>query len=379
MSYNDPADNLWFDTTTNEWHKVNSQTPMIYDVQAMQYIYGANMTYKTGNDVYTFDDLAPFRMTIWDASGTDTISVANSSRASLINLNEGSFSSIQTNRVYSENAITDVIDGTYNLGIAYGAIIENATGGGSGDDKLIGNQYANTLNGNAGADTMIGNAGDDLIFGDNGNDVVYGGADGDNIWGGFGADTLDGGDGYWDSIRYDGDTVGVTVNLLTNTTSGGEAQGDIISNFEHVYGGRANDTIIGNAQNNYLFGNAGDDLIFGDNGNDVVYGGAGADTFVFNTTLNATTNNDKLMDFTHNDDSISLDDVIFTQLATTGALSSDMFALGAANDANDYILYNSSTGNISYDSDGNGAGVAVTFATLSNKPIDLSYNDFMVI
>lgn len=630
MSYNNVDDNWWFDTTTNEWYQVNSQTPMIYDIQAIQYMYGANMTYKTGSDVYTFDDLAPFRMTIWDAGGTDTISVANSSRASLINLNEGSYSSIQTNRVYSENAITDVIDGTYNLGIAYGAIIENATGG-SGDDKLIGNQYANTLNGNTGADTMIGGLGNDRYYVDNAGDVVtenagegydvlistithtlqnntedlyltgssnidgtgndlknyLSGNSGDNILnsgigddvinGWTGADTMIGGDGndryYIDnigdtatenvgaghdvlvsSVTYtlqenienlyltgslnidgNGNTLGnylsgnignnilnggdgndnfnsgagndtlngetgddylnggtgadimlgglgndkyyidntediVTENInegydilfstitytlqentedlyltgslningtgndLTNYLAGNSAEnildgaagndtingwagadtmiggkgndryyidnaGDIVTeatsngydvlistvtytmqeNTEDLYlAGSSNIDGMGNASRNYLSGNTVNNILDGKEGSDALNGGTGNDTFVFSTTLNSSINKDIIIGFSHLDDSISLDDVIFTQLAT-GALSSDMFALDAANDANDYILYDSSTGNVSYDSDGNGSGTAVTFATLSNKPSDLSYDDFMVI
>jgi len=41
-----------------------------------------------------------------------------------------------------------------NIGIAYGAVIENAVGG-SGDDVLIGNQAANKLTGGEGADRFL--------------------------------------------------------------------------------------------------------------------------------------------------------------------------------------------------------------------------------
>jgi hypothetical protein len=33
-------------------------TPMLYDIQAIQYLYGANMSYHTGADTYAF---APMR------------------------------------------------------------------------------------------------------------------------------------------------------------------------------------------------------------------------------------------------------------------------------------------------------------------------------
>jgi hypothetical protein len=70
--------------------------------------------------------------------------------------------------------------------------------------------------------------------------------------------------------------------------------------------------------------------------------------------------------------------VVFTRLVT-GALASDIFKVGIATDANDYILYDKTTGNLSYDNDGNDSGVAIIFANLANKPIDVAYNDFIII
>ncbi|WP_150117581.1 hypothetical protein [Microvirga vignae] len=60
-------------------------------------------------------------------------------------------------------------------------------------------------------------------------------------------------------------------------------------------------------------------------------------------------------------------------------LSSTSFKLGAAAaDANDYIGYNSRTGDLWYDSNGNRAGGYVVFANIgANKAI--AYNDFVVI
>ncbi|NBO20341.1 MAG: hypothetical protein EBV03_14190, partial [Proteobacteria bacterium] len=54
----------------------------------------------------------------------------------------------------------------------------------------------------------------------------------------------------------------------------------------------------------------------------------------------------------------------------------------AALDANDYLVYNSSTGVLSYDADGNGtASAAVAFAKIELNgvpPADLSATDFIV-
>ena len=61
------------------------------------------------------------------------------------------------------------------------------------------------------------------------------------------------------------------------------------------------------------------------------------------------------------------------------ALSPAFFRVGAtALDANDYIVYNQATGALFYDLNGNGAGGAIQFAALNNRPA-LAANDFTVI
>ena len=49
----------------------------------------------------------------------------------------------------------------------------------------------------------------------------------------------------------------------------------------------------------------------------------------------------------------------------------------AAADANDYIIYNRTTGFLSYDADANGSGAAVVFAVLDSKPT-IAANDFVI-
>lgn len=68
-------------------------------------------------------------------------------------------------------------------------------------------------------------------------DNINGGAGDDTIAGLVGADTLDGGAGV-DTLDYSSSLAAVTVNLASNTTSGGDAAGDIISNFESVTGSK---------------------------------------------------------------------------------------------------------------------------------------------
>lgn len=103
---------------------------------------------------------------------------------------------------------------------------------------------------------------------------------------------------------------------------------------------------------------------------------------MFNTALNASTNRDVISDFanvTGNNDTIHLENAIFTRLATGGTLNAAYFKAGtAAADANDFIVYNKSTGALFYDADGSGSGRAVQIATLANHAT-LSAWDFQVI
>ena len=172
MAYDPAPHSVFVDITTtateHSWkaHYVVPDTPMLYDVAAIQYMYGANMTYRTGNDTYTFDTATPFLRTLWDAGGNDTISIANFSAGGKIDLQDGHYSSIHISSDssaginWSSPPPVATYDGTDNLAIAYGAVIENAIGG-SGNDTLIGNSVANRLQGNGGSNILDGGAGID--------------------------------------------------------------------------------------------------------------------------------------------------------------------------------------------------------------------------
>ncbi len=173
MSYTEGPNSLFVRVTQEgssiRWESFNVQpdTPMLLDIAAAQYLYGANMAYRTGDDVYRFDPSVPFMRTIWDAGGSDTISIANFTRGSTIDLRAGSFSSIS---ILSDTGAginwqspppTPTYNGTNNLAIAYGVVIENAIGGG-GNDTLVGNDAANRLQGGGGNDALDGGAGLDM-------------------------------------------------------------------------------------------------------------------------------------------------------------------------------------------------------------------------
>jgi serralysin len=161
MTYTDAAGDLypqagWVDGRY-DWisYQVLPDTPMPLDIAAIQHLYGPNLAYRTGNDTHSPDPTIPFFRTIWDAGGIDTLSAASFARPCTIDLREGHFSSLRFAPPTNPAGFVPTYDGTDNLAIAWGCVIENAIGG-SGNDTLIGNAARNLLDGGAGLDTVIG-------------------------------------------------------------------------------------------------------------------------------------------------------------------------------------------------------------------------------
>ena len=138
---------------------ITPETPMVLDIAAIQFLYGANTSYHTGNDTYSFSPSRAFMQTIWDAGGTDTLSASSFTLPCLIDLNQGHYSSLRF-PLPADWTSLQAYDGTDNLAIAYGCVIENATGG-SASDTFIGNSSNNTFVGGGGNDSIDGGAGSD--------------------------------------------------------------------------------------------------------------------------------------------------------------------------------------------------------------------------
>jgi serralysin len=230
-------------------------TPLLHDIAAVQAMYGADMTTRTGNTTYGFNSnagRAVFDFTlnpdpivaIWDAGGIDTLDASGFSQNQRISLEPGTFSDI--------GAMTN------NVAIAFGATIENAVGG-SGADTLIGNSAGNML---------IGNGGNDVIDGMGGNDTLMGGA---------GRDQLIGGSGF-DYATYETASSAVAVFIWQPAQNSGDAAGDTFSGVEGLVGSRFNDTLGGDEGLNVLSGLGGHDVLFGAGGADVLVGGLGDDS-----------------------------------------------------------------------------------------------------
>jgi serralysin len=168
MSYNEqPSSN----------YKVYGSAPALYDVAAIQYLYGANLTTGSGDDVYRLSNTeTAFTKVIWDGAGSDTLDAGAQTLDATIDLNQGAFSSIGTNG--NGGAARN------NVSIAYGASMGNAIGGG-GADKITGNALANHLSGGDGNDILNGLTGNDRLDGGPGSDILDGGAGSDiAVWSG---------------------------------------------------------------------------------------------------------------------------------------------------------------------------------------------------
>ena len=161
--------------------------------------------------------------------------------------------------------------------------------------------------------------------------------------------------------------------VMGGTGSDRNLQGTANSDWISLNGG--DDRIDAGFGFDSVLGGSGNDSLDGGSGRDTLVGGSGADRFVFDSYLSAATNIDTITDFTAAaGDRIVLDRAIFTTLNKGGKLSSSAFRAGAglvsAAAAADRILYDTSSGALRYDADGNGSVYsAVPFATLASAPL----------
>ncbi|MCE8539371.1 hypothetical protein KBY27_18095 [Ruegeria pomeroyi] len=243
-------------------------------------------------------------------------------------------------------------------------------------ENLLGSDHADLLTGSSGNNLIEGGRGSDSLRGSAGDDTLEGGISGDEVHGGSGIDTA--------SFSTAGS--GVTANLTTGVGTRGNATGDTYISIENLLGSDHADLLTGSSGNNLidggrgndtLRGSAGDDLLRGGLGDDILNGGSGADEFRFDTALNASTNVDTIENYSITDDWISLDDSVFGAIGSS--LSSSEFHIGSsAQDADDYIIYNQTTGALYYDEDGIGGAAQIQFATLETG-LALTASEFEIV
>jgi Ca2+-binding RTX toxin-like protein len=152
---------------------------------------------------------------------------------------------------------------------------------------------------------------------------------------------------------------------------------DLPTTTKTITGDSDADSLRGTSGSDLIDGKGGDDVIWAKNGSDVLRGSLGKDAFVFDTKPSST-NVDTILDFSPDDDTIRLNDSVFTVLEQ-GTLSTGNFVIGdGAKDSDDYIIYNDKTGALSYDADGEGSAAAVQFGVIDNLA-KLAASHFMVI
>ncbi|GGA25393.1 M10 family metallopeptidase [Okeania sp. KiyG1] len=172
-----------------------STTPMTYDIQSLQYLYGRNNNFNSQNTTYSFDSVYGFsdgnqylgsadtgtKVTLWDGGGFDTIDLSKLPALELedfsydyrIDLREGGL--ITTADAYNKHeyvAFQDTSGRKYKTttsgtAIAYDAVIENLINSG-GDDLIYANSAANKFSGYAPGEYT----GNDKIFRTNQKDVL---------------------------------------------------------------------------------------------------------------------------------------------------------------------------------------------------------------
>jgi serralysin len=276
---------------------VYTLTPMVFDILAVQKIYGADPNTGAGATTYKFHGGDPILGAIYDSGGTDTLDVSDELRQSAIDLTPGAYSSIDfwsaadqaaywtakypalAAQIGTAFAGDDVYTWSKNYGIAYSTVIENVTGG-AGADSVVGNDADNVITGGAGADSVTAGLGADQISGEDGQDYLRGDAGDDSLSGGADLDDINGNMGNDTEAGGLGDDW-VVGGKDSDGLSGDEGDDIVYGNIASDWcdGGAGNDLVRGGQDGDMVLGQAGDDWLSGDRGDDTVTGGAGADVF----------------------------------------------------------------------------------------------------
>jgi serralysin len=293
------------------------QTPMLADVAALQYMYGANYDTRPLDTVYSWSPTTgetfidgigqgrPVRniiyMTLWDGGGIDTYDFASYTKPISIDLRPGEWTNPGLTNASAGAGPFQVatlgldpdgfVHARGSIANAYlfngdtRSLIENANGG-ADDDDIIGNQANNTLRGNGGDDTLFYTAGNDALFGD---------ARGDN---GDTADFSMSSTAVIINPVAAFQTITISGRTLTIPITPGSLKGDTIGNkynvtttvgatiasltgIENLTGSRFGDTITGDTGDNTIKAGDGNDLVFYTGGFDDLNGGGGTDTINF--------------------------------------------------------------------------------------------------
>ncbi|MFZ4068025.1 MAG: beta strand repeat-containing protein, partial [Phenylobacterium sp.] len=307
-----------------------------------------------GDDVYVVDSLSDSVIEATGA-GTDHVRVAMAAAGGTYVL------AANVEKATLDNAVAFNLTGNALANVLTGNALANRIEGGDGGD---------TLSGGAGADTLAGGAGDDVYILDDTLDQVVETA-------GAGVDT----------VQFLLATPGSTFTLGAEVENGVLVSAGLVN----LAGNSAANVLTGGGGANLLSGGGGADTLSGGLGNDTVsggtgadrlIGGAGSDVFRFEGLPDAGA--DLITDFAAGVDKLLLSLAAFTGIAgsAAGTLGANLFWSGAgvtsAHDADDRLVYDTTTGTPYYDADGLGGAAAIALATFgTNRPI-LTAGDFIL-
>ena len=354
------------------------------------YYVTTNMT----NLVYTLDTIALQRVDFgYLVNGTFGEVISQADTTVLLSLAADNYTSTGSYTLFAQEAIStdkalkignaaaNTVNGTTNGDELWGLDGNDTLLGAGGLDILVGGKGVDKLNGGGGADRMIGGAGNDLYFVD-----VFGAAAKDIVEEKNG--TTGGIDQVSASVGY---TLPASVENLILTGTAASGNGNAGANV--ITGTGANNNLNGLDGVDTLNGAGGGDVLNGGLKADTLNGGAGKDKFLFNSAL-GNGNVDKILSFSHADDTILLSKSIFKNVTPSGAKNElsagQLAAFGAAPQADDRILYKFVDGpdgnktpdtiQLFYDANGGGRSDAVLFATLTNQSsVTLNPSDFVIV
>ncbi|MGL5078958.1 MAG: beta strand repeat-containing protein, partial [Waterburya sp.] len=143
---------------------------------------------------------------------------------------------------------------------------------------------------------------------------------------------------------------------------------DTLTGVEHITGTEFSDRLTGNDQANILFGNGGTDTLSG---------GEGSDRFLYE---NLDSETDTITDFSDGDQLVISAAGFNASLGIETSLTEVVLVsdLNPSSATGASFLYQTDTGLLSFDPDGNGSIAASDIAVLSNRP-SLSQEQISVI
>ncbi|SIQ44766.1 Hemolysin-type calcium-binding repeat-containing protein [Aromatoleum tolulyticum] len=283
-------------------------------------------------------------------------------------------------------------------------------------DGLIGTTGNDKLTGTAGDDVIDGNAGNDTVKAGDGDDIIYMGTGDDNVQTGNGSNAVfaeiglvDDNDGNDRVTGGSGDDF-IAPGTGNDNVRAGDGNNVVIggSGDDIITTGAGNDTIdpdvyyaedgVEASGNDTIKTGAGDDVIFLGEGADKVWGGAGSDTFVFDTLFTAPSTTvfkqdgtqvtkatvHRINDFDATVDKLGFDANEFVSLAgftATNFVKGSGLTGASANETgvDDFLIYDTASGKLYYDEDGNHAGAApVLLGVVTGRMADLDASDIVI-